>query len=70
MLDTLLVNGHTTGMDVTWAGLPLVTVPDSRFASRVSQLCAVHVLKMRLLHSYLGFMAVPIMKRGYEPMSL
>lgn len=35
MLDTLLVNGHTTGMDVTWAGLPLVTVPDSRFASRV-----------------------------------
>ena len=35
-LDTLLVNGHTTAMDVLWAGLPLVTVPDMRFASRVA----------------------------------
>lgn len=35
-LDTLLVNAHTTAMDVLWAGLPLVTTPDTRFASRVA----------------------------------
>ena len=35
-LDTLLVNAHTTAMDVIWAGLPLVTTPDTRFASRVA----------------------------------
>lgn len=35
-LDTLLVNAHTTAMDVLWAGLPLVTSPDTRFASRVA----------------------------------
>ncbi len=35
-LDTLLVNAHTTAMDVVWAGLPLVTTADTRFASRVA----------------------------------
>ena len=32
-LDTPLCNGHTTGMDVLWAGTPMVTYPgeSSRF---------------------------------------
>jgi len=40
-LDTPLCNGHTTGMDVLWAGTPMVTMPTETLASRVasSQLC-------------------------------
>jgi len=40
-LDTPLCNGHTTGMDVLWAGTPMVTLPEETLASRVasSQLC-------------------------------
>ena len=26
-LDTPLCNGHTTGMDVLWAGTPMITLP-------------------------------------------
>ena len=41
-LDTPLCNGHTTGMDVLWAGTPMVTYPGETLASRVasSQLVA------------------------------
>ncbi|XP_020603999.1 UDP-N-acetylglucosamine--peptide N-acetylglucosaminyltransferase 110 kDa subunit-like, partial [Orbicella faveolata] len=41
-LDTPLCNGHTTGMDVLWAGCPMVTLPLETLASRVasSQLSA------------------------------
>lgn len=41
-LDTPLCNGHTTGMDVLWAGTPMVTLPGETLASRVasSQLIA------------------------------
>ncbi|KRX38013.1 UDP-N-acetylglucosamine-peptide N-acetylglucosaminyltransferase, partial [Trichinella murrelli] len=41
-LDTPLCNGHTTGMDMLWAGTPMVTLPLETFASRVasSQLTA------------------------------
>ncbi|XP_074651538.1 UDP-N-acetylglucosamine--peptide N-acetylglucosaminyltransferase 110 kDa subunit-like [Tubulanus polymorphus] len=35
-LDTPLCNGHTTGMDVLWAGTPMVTMPDETLASRVA----------------------------------
>lgn len=35
-LDTPLCNGHTTGMDVLWAGCPMVTYPFESFASRVA----------------------------------
>lgn len=35
-LDTLLVNGHTTTSDALWAGLPVITVLGTHFASRVS----------------------------------
>lgn len=35
-LDTPLCNGHTTGMDVLWAGCPMVTLPLDTFASRVA----------------------------------
>ena len=44
-LDTPLCNGHTTGMDVLWAGCPMVTLPLETLASRVasSQLHALGV---------------------------
>lgn len=35
-LDTPLCNGHTTGMDVLWAGTPMVTMPGDTLASRVA----------------------------------
>merc|ERR1712142_863622 len=35
-LDTPLCNGHTTGMDVLWAGCPMVTLPKETLASRVA----------------------------------
>merc|ERR1712086_188547 len=35
-LDTSLCNGHTTGMDILWAGTPLLTLPQEPLASRVS----------------------------------
>ena len=35
-LDTPLCNGHTTGMDVLWAGTPMVTFPQETLASRVA----------------------------------
>lgn len=34
-LDTRLCNGHTTSMDILWAGTPLVSFPGETFASRV-----------------------------------
>eukprot|EP00826_Nyctotherus_ovalis_P038830 TRINITY_DN3668_c0_g3_i2.p1 TRINITY_DN3668_c0_g3~~TRINITY_DN3668_c0_g3_i2.p1 ORF type:complete len:442 (+),score=73.70 TRINITY_DN3668_c0_g3_i2:1716-3041(+) len=34
-LDTPLCNGHTTGCDVLWSGLPMVTMPLKDLASRV-----------------------------------
>jgi protein O-GlcNAc transferase len=34
-LDTPLVNAHTTGTDVLWSGVPMLTLPGERFASRV-----------------------------------
>jgi len=44
-LDTPLCNGHTTGMDVLWAGTPMVTLVGETLASRVaaSQLTALGV---------------------------
>ncbi|XP_065186936.1 UDP-N-acetylglucosamine--peptide N-acetylglucosaminyltransferase 110 kDa subunit-like isoform X2 [Sycon ciliatum] len=35
-LDTPLCNGHTTGMDVLWAGTPMVTLRAETLASRVA----------------------------------
>jgi protein O-GlcNAc transferase len=35
-LDTPLCNGHTTGMDILWAGTPMVTRPLETLASRVA----------------------------------
>lgn len=35
-LDTPICNGHTTGMDVLWAGTPVLTLPLKTLASRVA----------------------------------
>ncbi|XP_013133366.1 PREDICTED: UDP-N-acetylglucosamine--peptide N-acetylglucosaminyltransferase 110 kDa subunit-like [Papilio polytes] len=35
-LDTPLCNGHTTAMDILWAGTPIVTMPGVTLASRVA----------------------------------
>lgn len=35
-LDTPLCNGHTTTMDILWAGTPVVTLPGETLASRVA----------------------------------
>jgi protein O-GlcNAc transferase len=35
-LDTPLFNAHTTGGDVLWAGIPVVTMPGENFAQRVA----------------------------------
>ena len=35
-LDTRIVNGHTTTSDSLWAGVPVITMEGSHFASRVS----------------------------------
>ncbi|XP_042463676.1 probable UDP-N-acetylglucosamine--peptide N-acetylglucosaminyltransferase SEC [Zingiber officinale] len=35
-LDTPLCNGHTTGTDVLWAGLPMVTLSLDKMATRVA----------------------------------
>jgi protein O-GlcNAc transferase len=35
-LDTRIVNGHTTTSDALWAGIPVITLEGSHFASRVS----------------------------------
>jgi len=34
-LDTLVYNGHTTGSDVLWAGVPMITLQGDTFPSRV-----------------------------------
>ncbi|GAB4835448.1 hypothetical protein Ancab_000355 [Ancistrocladus abbreviatus] len=35
-LDTPLCNAHTTGTDILWAGLPMITLPLEKMATRVA----------------------------------
>ena len=35
MLDTRIYNGHATGSDALWAGVPVITLEGGHFASRV-----------------------------------
>ena len=35
VLDTYEYNGHTTACDVLWAGVPMITAPGTKMASRV-----------------------------------
>ncbi|XP_052158025.1 probable UDP-N-acetylglucosamine--peptide N-acetylglucosaminyltransferase SEC [Oryza glaberrima] len=35
-LDTPLCNGHTTGTDILWSGLPMITLPLEKMATRVA----------------------------------
>ena len=36
VLDTRIYNGHTTSSDALWAGVPVITLQGTHFASRVS----------------------------------
>lgn len=36
-LDTPLCNGHTTGMDVLWAGTPMVTMPGEQVENKTQE---------------------------------
>lgn len=36
LLGSPLCNAHTTGTDVLWAGLPMVTLPLEKMATRVA----------------------------------
>lgn len=42
-LDTPLCNGHTTGMDVLWAGTPMVTMPGEN--TRIVHYLSIELLK-------------------------
>jgi protein O-GlcNAc transferase len=35
-MNSPLCNGHTTGTDVLWAGLPMITLPLQKMATRVA----------------------------------
>ena len=35
-LDRPLCNAHTTGTDILWAGLPMITLPLEKMATRVA----------------------------------
>lgn len=45
-LDTPICNGHTTGMDVLWAGTPMVSLPGKHHFF-VTILSALGMIKMR-----------------------
>lgn len=36
-LDTLVFNGHGTGMDILWAGVPVLTISSNTFQSRTGR---------------------------------
>jgi protein O-GlcNAc transferase len=56
-LDTPECNGHTTAADVLWAGVPIITYPKVKMASRVcASLCnATGLGKYMIAHSYLDY---------------
>jgi protein O-GlcNAc transferase len=35
-MSSPLCNGHTTGTDILWAGLPMITLPLEKMATRVA----------------------------------
>ena len=51
-LDTRIVNGHTTTSDALWAGVPVITLQGSHFASRVSS-SILHALGVPELITYI-----------------
>jgi protein O-GlcNAc transferase len=44
-LDTTVYNGHTTGSDMLWAGVPMLTVEGDNWPSRVAY-CLAHCIDM------------------------
>ncbi|MFN9901125.1 MAG: hypothetical protein ACK55Z_20560, partial [bacterium] len=44
-LDTTVYNGHTTGSDMLWAGVPMLTVEGDNWPSRVAY-CLAHCVDM------------------------
>nr|CAB3446600.1 unnamed protein product [Digitaria exilis] len=51
-LDTPLCNAHTTGTDILWAGLPMITLPLEKMATRVAgSLCVATGLGVEMIVS-------------------
>lgn len=59
-LDTPLCNGHTTAMDVLWAGTPVVTLPGETLASRYVQCFTLIILALINTGILLLLLIVPI----------
>ncbi len=47
-LDTMVYNGHTTGSDVLWAGVPMVTILVSHLSVWSQSWYVANVLMMKL----------------------
>ena len=60
-LDTRIVNGHATTSDALWAGVPVITLQGSHFASRVSSslLSAIGLPKL-IIHSLEEYEALAV----------
>jgi protein O-GlcNAc transferase len=69
-LDTRIVNGHTTTSDTLWAGVPVITLQGSHFASRVSSsiLSAIGVPEL-ITHSLQEYEALAV-RLAHHPLEL
>ena len=69
-LDTRIVNGHTTTSDALWAGVPLITLKGSHFASRVSSsILSAMWLPELITHSLQEYEALAV-KLAHNPAEL
>jgi hypothetical protein len=71
-LDTRLYNAHTLAVDALWAGVPLVTYPNTAFASRVSSSLLIPSVFAPFPHPPPGFFYRPCTLQGlfYGPAPL
>ncbi len=69
-LDTQIYNGHTTTSDALWAGIPVVTLRGSHFASRVSASCLAAAGLPQLIASTFGEFVALATRLGSDPQAL